>query len=67
MQGKPEQAGGEAYVGGPLLSTIGGQETEGSNQHVQELTLFVAHLTSLGKWHAFSIGGGSVKAYEAGW
>ena len=45
---------------------IGGQATEGSNQPVQEPTLFVAHLTSLGEWHDFSVGGDSVKPTRPG-
>ena len=63
VQGQPEQVGGEAYVGGPLSSTIGGQATEGN---IQEPTLFAAHLTSLGKWHASFARGCHVKPTRPG-
>ena len=66
VQGQPDQAAGEAYRGGPLSSTIGGQATEGRSQKVQEPTLCVAHLTSLGKWNVFFCWGWFRKAYEAG-
>ena len=66
-QPKPRSGGaGGAYEGGPLSSTIDSQAPASSEQQVEWPTLFVAHLTSLGKWHALSVGGGLVRPTRPG-
>ena len=56
VQEHPEQACGEAYWVGPLSGTVGGQATVDSNQLVQEPTLYMVHLTSLGSGMLFLLG-----------
>ena len=56
VQEHPEQARGEAYWVGPLSGTVGGQATVDSNQLVQEPTLYMVHLTSLGSGMPFLLG-----------
>ena len=66
VQGLPEPGGGGVYEGGPLSSTIDNQAPASSEQQVEWPTLFVAHLTSVGKWHALSVGGGLVRPRRPG-
>ena len=56
--GQLERGAGGACGGGLISSTIDSQQPEGSSQPILGPTLFVAHLASLGKWYALSIGGG---------
>ena len=68
MQGQsdPSEVAGKAYDGGPLSSTIESQATSSSDQQNKWPTLFVAHVTYLGKWHAFSVDGGLVRLTRPG-
>lgn len=52
---------GGAYEGGLFSSTIESKETASNEQQVKWSPVFVAHLTSLGKWHDFSDGGRLVR------
>ena len=63
---RPEPEGGGAYQDGPLFSNIDSQAPASSEQQVEWPTLFVAHLTSIGKWHALSVGGGLVRPTRPG-
>ena len=69
VQGQPEPGSGEAGEltrAGPLSSTIESQVTSSSDQQVKWPPLFVAHLTSLGKCHALSVGGDLVRTARSG-
>ena len=61
VPGLPEPGGGGAYLGGPISLTIDSQPRASREQQVEWSTLLVAHLTSLAKWHALSVGGGLVR------
>ena len=66
VPGWPEPKGGGAYQSGPLSSIIDSQAPASIEQLVEWPILFVAHLPSIDKWHARSVGGGLVRPTTTG-
>ena len=61
VPGRPEPNGAGASQGVPLSSINDRQLPASSEQQVEWRTLFVAYLTSIGKWHVRPVGGGLVR------